>query len=98
AYVTRVSDTAASSASALPADALQRIDALASSWGLTQIMGYHCIEAVGEELPGISPAHMDIVSKPLQEPDFALAMTVRMLRAFCKEWHLPTASTAAVEG
>ena len=28
----------------LPADAFQRLDALATSWGLTQIMGYHVFD------------------------------------------------------
>jgi hypothetical protein len=44
-YVTNLGAlTAVRTPGDLPADAFQRVDALATSWGLTQIMGYHAIE------------------------------------------------------
>lgn len=43
-YVTSVSVPTVNVPANLPANAFQRVDALATSWGLTQIMGYHAIE------------------------------------------------------
>lgn len=98
AYVSCVQDAAAPAPGGWSADTLARIDSLATSWGLTQIMGYHCIELAGEmtaDIPGSSPAHMDIVSKPLTDPDFALGMTLRMLAGFVKQWSLENITTDA---
>jgi hypothetical protein len=92
-YVSGVPGVPVTAPSSLPADAFQRVDVLATSWGLTQIMGYHCIEAVGEELPGANVVHlMDSPSKTLTDPETALAMTVRMLKAFAAEFHLSLAT------
>jgi hypothetical protein len=44
AYVAGVSSPIFITPSSLPADALQRIDGLATSWGLTQIMGWHVFD------------------------------------------------------
>jgi hypothetical protein len=57
----------------LPADAFQRLDSLATSWGLTQIMGY---EAIAFQLGATVDA--------LKKPDTELPITVRMLKQFAE--------------
>ena len=44
AHVTGFSGVPATVPRALPADAFNRLDDLATSWGLVQIMGYHALE------------------------------------------------------
>lgn len=43
-YVSGFSATPITAPTTLPANAFQRLDELATSWGLTQIMGYHVLE------------------------------------------------------
>jgi hypothetical protein len=71
-----VTDTAGVPAVAprlLPADAFQRFDSLATSWGLTQIMGY---EAIAFQLVATVDA--------LKKPETELPITVRMLKQFAQ--------------
>lgn len=42
-FITALQNGQTRFADSLPADAFQRVDGLATSWGLTQIMGYHVI-------------------------------------------------------
>lgn len=72
-YLTGVEDL--TFASALPRDALNRFDALATSWGLTQILGYNTF-----------PIAMTI--EELQTPDGNLACATHMLAAFCVDFRL----------
>jgi hypothetical protein len=62
----------------LSADALKRVNALATSWGLTQIMGYHILEgnAPVKTIAGLAdaPTH--------------LAMALRMLAGFAAQFQL----------
>jgi hypothetical protein len=44
AYVARIPVNTINPPAVLPADAFQLLDSLATSWGLTQIMGYHIFE------------------------------------------------------
>lgn len=43
-YVASFTATPVTAPTTLPANAFQRLDELATSWGLTQIMGYHVLE------------------------------------------------------
>src|SRR5271167_1466010 len=43
-YVAGLSTPPVNPPASLPSDSFQRVDALATSWGLTQIMGYHILE------------------------------------------------------
>lgn len=63
--------------SVIPAisNAMQRLDSLATSWGLTQIMGYNAM-AVGKSV--------DVLRDPAGNLDFALAMLAR----FAAQFHL----------
>jgi hypothetical protein len=63
----------------LPADAFQRLDGLATSWGLTQIMGYHVL--------GTSHDVED-----LTVPDVHFQQCLRMLGAFASEFSLDLAT------
>jgi hypothetical protein len=76
-YVAAVPATPISSSNALPADAFQRVDALATSWGLTQIMGYHILE--GGSAKTISG---------LQDTQIHLVMALRMLSQFAASFNL----------
>lgn len=79
AYVTRISSAPRVSPDTLPADAFQRVDGLATSWGLTQIMGYHILEkAVGHD------ADVSI----LKDTNTHLAMAIGMIEGFAKEFHI----------
>lgn len=65
----------------LPTDALQRIDGLATSWGLTQVMGYHTIEpSSGLETPN------DLILAGR-----CLAETIRLLAEFAHRFQLDLA-------
>jgi hypothetical protein len=66
----------------LPVDTLQRLDSLANSWGLTQIMGYHVLEHA-------SPTRQPI---GLQDPENCLSFTVWMLGGFAREFKLDLAT------
>jgi hypothetical protein len=55
--------------------ALLRLDSLATSWGLTQIMGYEAIP-------------FGIQISDLESPATCLRITVRMLEDFAKSWNL----------
>lgn len=63
-------------------DTYQRLDSLAHSWGLTQIMGYHCLEHD-------SPA---TVPDDLRSPMICLKETIWLLTKFAAEFHLDVAS------
>lgn len=69
----------------LPATLFQNVDGLATSWGLTQIMGYHVLE------PG-SPAqdHAD-----LSIPDISIRSTIWLLTKFAEEFALDLATDFA---
>jgi hypothetical protein len=54
---------------ALPADTYQRLDGLATSWGLTQIMGYEVLD------PQLNAANLD----NLKTPPADLVVTLRMV-------------------
>jgi hypothetical protein len=62
----------------LPADAFQRVDALATSWGLTQVMGYHVLDSL------ITPGSID----NLKDPDGNLIVALRMLAQFARRFDL----------
>ncbi len=82
-FVARYEPNGRSSLSdSLPADAFQRVDGLATSWGLTQIMGYQCLD------------HSAPFQKPeeLQQPLISLKATVWLLNQFAKGWHLDVAA------
>lgn len=62
-------------------DALQRLDALATSWGLTQIMGYHVLDPdLIPQPPDGSPTTLGI-NAPL-----SLQYTIALLEGFAKEF------------
>lgn len=77
-YVASLAATPINVSATLPADAFQRVDALATSWGLTQIMGYHILEgnAAVKTIAG------------LVDPQMHLAMTLRMLAQFAAQFQL----------
>jgi hypothetical protein len=78
AFVADLAAPPVQSPRALPADALQRIDRLATSRGLTQVMGYHTLEhASSLEDP------MDLVL-----PARCLKETLRLLTEFAVRFHL----------
>jgi hypothetical protein len=59
----------------LPANAFQRVDALATSWGLTQIMGYHALE-------------FGVTIDALISPESGLPIATKMLTAFARSFNL----------
>jgi hypothetical protein len=77
-YVANVAVPAVNVPANLPADAFQRVDALATSWGLTQIMGYHILE---------SSAPVKTIAA-LQDPAMHLAMALRLLAQFAAQFQL----------
>jgi hypothetical protein len=77
AYVSGFPATAINPPAALPADAFQRADALASSWGLTQIMGYHILD--GQTFRSLDD---------LKIPERHLFQTLRILGEFAAEFKL----------
>jgi hypothetical protein len=71
-------------ARAVVSDSMQRLDGLATSWGLTQVMGY---EAIAFHLDGV---------QRLQDPAGELPITLRMLADFASRFGLDlTAGTDA---
>lgn len=78
-YVSGVSGTPISAPATLPADAFQRVDALASSWGLTQIMGYHALE-------------FGVTMDALQDPPQHLTIGTKMLAQFAQRFQLDLAA------
>jgi len=77
-YVTGISVLTVNAPTSLPADAFQRVDALATSWSLTQIMGYHALE------PQIAASGM----ASLKDPAGNLICATRMLGAFAHSYQL----------
>jgi hypothetical protein len=81
----------------LPGDAFQRVDALATSWGLTQIMGYHALEFGVTIDTLISPENgLEIATKLLAK--FAISFRLDITRDFeqffrCWNGGHPTAET-----
>lgn len=73
------------SIAAIFAPAFQRIDNLATSWGLTQVMGYHVLE----NWSGI------VRTEDLILPSRALPFTLRMLARFSLKFGLNLATDAA---
>jgi hypothetical protein len=67
-YVTGLQGTPINAPASLPANAFQRVDALATSWGLTQIMGYHVLE-FGVTMDSLNnpPAHLTLATKLLAQ-------------------------------
>jgi hypothetical protein len=63
------------------ADALRAIDALATSWGLTQIMGY---EILDQHLTGTNGLHPSV----MEDPDVSLRYTAVMLAEFAARKNL----------
>jgi hypothetical protein len=59
----------------LPANAFQRVDALATSWGLTQIMGYHALE-------------FGVTIDALISPEDSLPVATKMLSGFARSFNL----------
>lgn len=78
-YVSGVPGTPFSAPATLPADAFQRVDGLATSWGLTQVMGYHVLEPIVGHAMGITA---------LKVTDTHLAMALRLLAQFAHEFQL----------
>lgn len=65
----------------LPADAFQRVDSLATSWGLTQIMGYHVLETL--HIPGYYRS-----VDALKEPASNLTAALNLLASFAHRFQL----------
>jgi hypothetical protein len=59
----------------LPPDAFQRVDGLATSWGLTQIMGYHVLAA-------------NLTLEDLRDPAKHLRFALTMLTGFAHQFQL----------
>jgi|SRR5579864_98117 len=74
-YVTRFPVTPTTAPTTLQPDVFQRLDWLATSWGLTQIMGWHVL--------GTSHDVED-----LRLPEVHLGMALQMLAAFAQEFSL----------
>jgi hypothetical protein len=86
-YVAGLSAPPVSAPQSLPADAFQRADGLATSWGLTQIMGYHVLEpSIGHMI--VSTASIPGAMESLRDPNLHLIMALRMLSQFAKEFSL----------
>jgi hypothetical protein len=75
AYVAGVTIPTINAPANLPSDAFQRLDALAASWGLTQIMGYHAIE-------------FDVTIANLASPEGNLSLATHMLAKFAAQFQL----------
>jgi hypothetical protein len=74
-FVANLSNIPPVTPQSLPSDAFQRLDSLATSWGLTQIMGYEAI------------AFRSTVAA-LQAPDTELVITLKMLAQFASRFGL----------
>jgi hypothetical protein len=77
-FVSGQSVQPASVPASLPTDTYQRLDSLANSWGLTQILGYHVLEDA-------SPTRQPIA---LQDPTISITFTNWMLVDFANRFHL----------
>jgi len=77
-------------AQSLPADAFQRLDALATSWGLTQIMGYEVLMLQYSAI--FSAVVRGTVS--LKDTDLSLRLTIKMLADFAQRWNLSLSTDA----
>lgn len=77
AFVSGLSDIPAVTPTALPADTYQRLDSLATSWGLTQIMGYHVLERT-----------MDRSVDVLRNPNQGLLVANKLLTIFAVHFQL----------
>lgn len=87
-FVAGLSQTPVNAPQSLRTDAFQRLDALATSWGLTQIMGYHCFDP--QIYLGVPADRMDWISG-LKDGAKSLVVTVRMLAQFAQRFHLDLA-------
>jgi hypothetical protein len=67
---------------------LQRLDGLATSWGLTQIMGYNAVNHMFS--PGVVAK-----AEVLADPGANMEQTITMLAAFAHEFDLDLATEAA---
>jgi hypothetical protein len=82
-YIAGVAAIPVNVPASLPADAFQCLDALATSWSLTQIMGWHALE------PGFPYTLAN-----LQDPASNLDVAVHMLAGFAATFHLSLANDA----
>jgi hypothetical protein len=69
-------------ADSLPGDAFERLDELATSWGLTQIMGYHLFD--------VTPVPGGVIRtiEQLKEPAETLRLSIFMLATFAHQFSL----------
>lgn len=72
-FVATIPGASTRGASLLPGDAFQRVDGLATSWGLTQIMGYHAIGTA---------VSLDDLRVPEKHLGFALTMLAGFAHQF----------------
>jgi hypothetical protein len=61
--------------------AMQRLDGLATSWGLTQIMGYHILEQ------GLIPVHA-VDPESMAAVQMSLHYTIALLERFAKQFRI----------
>ncbi len=80
AFVSGLSDIPAATPTILPTDSYQRLDSLATSWGLTQIMGYHVLERT-----------MDRSVDSLRNPTQGLLVSNKLLTIFAVHFQLDVA-------
>lgn len=80
-YVATMPTTPVTSPVLIPANAFQRLDELATSWGLTQIMGYHILEWIS--IPGWYRAVDD-----LRVPESNLRSATLLLTTFANHFSL----------
>lgn len=73
-FVAGLASPPVSSPQSLPADAFQRVDSLATSWGLTQIVGYHILDT-------LTPPALTLTNAP-----YSLEVTIALLERFAKEF------------
>lgn len=75
--------------SSLPADTFQRLDALGTSWGLTQVMGYSVFDfypTADAQVGGLALLQSSVATQ--------LYFTVKMLARFAGRWDLSLADDA----
>lgn len=80
-YVAGLSETPARAPVLVPSNVFQRLDELAHSWGLTQIMGYHLLEWSS------IPAWYRTIDD-LRKPESHLKCTALLLTQFANEFSL----------
>ena len=79
AFVTGIPGTPINAPRSLPPDSFQRLDVLATSFGLTQIMGYHVLEqSIGHSVD----------TEELKNPNTHLAIAMRLLAQFANRFGL----------